>query len=687
MIVLALWVPNVTLALESKEEKIKAYEAMFPQGEPSEEDVYRADRLLSVATKRSVPLRKAPAIATVIYGEEIREMGARNFMDVLKLIPGFGVAINEHGVNMIEVRGVQTTLSEKILLMIDGHAVNKNYVGSALAYMYDDITIENIQQVEIVRGPGSALYGSNAFLAVINVITKKAVNIDGAEITASYGSFDTSKVNIMGGKFFKNGIQLSGNYNYSKTNGANLEIAQDRLSGTPFSLTPGNAETQSEKSDLFMEILYNNLSFRGEYMTRGRGTFIGFNYALTNDDNWGDLTTYWGEIDYNYEFSKKIASSIRVYYDYFEQDAEIILMPAGLPGYPNGLIGAPKLKDRTFGSEIQIDYDPFARNHLIAGFLYENTNQYDVKHITNFNPLTGAPLGGMRDISSWGNFNKDVDREIYAVYMQDEWNLLDNLNLTAGVRYDDYSDFGDAVSPRVGVVWGITEQSDLKFLYGEAFRVPNFVELYNDNNPVIMGNPNLKPEEIKTYEISAAHTFNSLVETKINYFYNKIDELIIWDTSTSPARYANKGGAEIDGVEFVFNLQPSTFDYLRISYVYQDPRDAATNDRLPNIPRQRATVSANYSLSNYFLVHTDILWTDTRPRASGDTRPEMPAYTIVNLALTAKNFYKGLDVQGAIHNLFDQYYSDPDTSGSLQLIPNDFPREGFSATVTVRYAF
>ncbi|CAK0779979.1 exported hypothetical protein [Gammaproteobacteria bacterium] len=89
------------------EDEAKAFEKAFGQG-PQEEDVYRTERFLSIATKHSQPLNKAPAIATVVTGQEIRDMGARNFMDVMRLVPGFGVSINEHGVNMFEVRGIRT---------------------------------------------------------------------------------------------------------------------------------------------------------------------------------------------------------------------------------------------------------------------------------------------------------------------------------------------------------------------------------------------------------------------------------------------------------------------------------------------------------------------------------------------------------------------------------------------------
>ena len=131
------------LSEEQKMEQIKGY---F-ESEYQEEDFFRTDRLLLTATKRNMPVRKAPAIATVITQEEIRYMGARNLRDVLTMVPGLGVSINEFGVFMYEVRGIRTPLSEKILVMIDGHSLNKSIItGSALYRVLNGFPVKNIRQ-------------------------------------------------------------------------------------------------------------------------------------------------------------------------------------------------------------------------------------------------------------------------------------------------------------------------------------------------------------------------------------------------------------------------------------------------------------------------------------------------------------------------------------------------------------
>ena len=692
---LALAAPEQPEKIQGTQDYTQEFEEIF-SSPYQEEDYFRTDRLLLIATRSPMPVRKAPAIASVITQDEIRNMGARNLRDVLKMEPGIGVSRNEFGIFMYEVRGIRTTLSEKILVMIDGHSLNKSIItGSAFYRIFDDLPVENIKQIEIIRGPGSALYGANAFVAVINILTRDAIDIGGLELKASGGNFDTRKINVVGGKIYENGFQASGSLDYSKTDGENFLIEEDALSvnpfWAPFTTTPGYAFMSSEKTDIFFKASYKDLAFEGHYLSSRRdGFYIGMTYALT-DDNSDPITNYWGQVSYSPKLTDHFQTTFKAYIDYYEQDTSAELYPEGFLGvFPNGMLGGPKVKTQTIGCELQLDYDLFAGNHLVVGAMYERTRQFDVKALNNFNPSTGAPIGPVQDVSAWANWNVEEDRNIWAVYAQDEWEIRDNLNLTAGVRYDHYSDFGGTTNPRIGLVWSFLENADIKLLYGQAFRAPNFAELYNDNNPVNIGNKDLAPETIKTFEVGATALLQDKFTVNLNYFYNDIEELIILDPSTispAPALFVNAGSAEIDGIELILSGSYSFENYWKLSYTYQDPREGDTGARLRDVPHHRATAAINYGLNRYVILHTDILWTGKRPRPAGDTRDDVDSYTTVDLALTVKNFYKTLEIQGTIHNLFDKEYVDPDTSGAAQLVPNDFPGGGISAMVNVGYKF
>ncbi len=668
-----------TRAITSREELLLFYE----------------EKDLVVATRRRTSLKKAPAIATVITAGEIRNMGARNIMDVLKSLSSIGIAIDEFGRHMVEVRGIRTTTSEKILLMIDGHSLNEPYTGGAFANLYIDLPVENIKQVEVMRGPGSALYGANAFLAVINVVTKDAEDPKGTLVTLGGGSFNTKRANVLSG-VSDNGLHFLGSIDYFSTDGPRLLVENDRPAAFPIlnnSTAPGTTDQYMEKTDVFLKALYGSWSFRGQYVGKKRGAYIGFFHSLT-DENTLRYDNFWNELAYHKEINDKLSFKVRAYMDQFELGSRFELLPEGSVIYtsltnsfffPDGMSTKTELTNRTLGSELQLERRLFQGNRLTFGVLLEKIKQSDVRLYANFHPLNNSPLGSFQDVSALGNFNKAAERDVFAVFAQDEWELNKNLNLTAGARYDRYSDFGGTFNPRFGLVYGFTARGDMKLLYGRAFRAPNFKELYDQNNSFSLGNPDLKPETIDTYEASVGYALMQSLHFEANYFYSEIDNLIDRDTRPTPPMWINKGRAVVNGAGVKLSGRYSSTNYWRVNYTYQHGEDSETNRRLPYVPSNRATAGINHVFSRRLNANMEILWTGERSRPEGDPRPPVAPHTLVDLTLIDKGISENIEIRGSIHNLFDRRYKDPDTS--VGLIPDDFPREGMSALVEATYRF
>src|SRR6185369_1339799 len=239
--------------------------------------------------------------------------GANNLLDVLKMVPGIGVSTNEFGIKMIEVRGIRTVTSEKILVMIDGHSLNKNFTGSALYRVASMLPMENIRQVEVVRGPGSALYGNSAFVATINIITRNAEEINGLEVKGGGGNFDSYKGNLVGGKAIGDKLTVSGSLDHYQTNGPKLTVEADALSNTPFSKAPGTPNLNFRQTDAFLRVGYGDLTFRGHYLTREKGNFIGLTSALTDNSSKDKDDNYWGEVDYHLGLADDLSANMKVY--------------------------------------------------------------------------------------------------------------------------------------------------------------------------------------------------------------------------------------------------------------------------------------------------------------------------------------------------------------------------------------
>ncbi|KZY48864.1 MULTISPECIES: TonB-dependent receptor [unclassified Oleiphilus] len=164
---------------------------------PLQEEIQwlQAETYVSTATKTLEDIKKSGASVTVITAADLKRMGARNLMDALKRVPGLGVYQTNMGGSTLEIRGLKTDFSEKVLFLINGHANNNNLVNGGALSSYNNFIVDDISRVEIVRGPGSALYGANAFVAVINIITKTAQNTQETTLSAGIGSDQSRKLN------------------------------------------------------------------------------------------------------------------------------------------------------------------------------------------------------------------------------------------------------------------------------------------------------------------------------------------------------------------------------------------------------------------------------------------------------------------------------------------------------------
>ncbi len=658
-----------------------AYEMAALESETAEDLLlFFEEAELIIATRHATPVRKAPAIATVITAKEIRNMGARNLFDILRRVPGIGISIADVPVlQSIEVRGIKTTLSEKVLLMIDGHRVNSPHSGSS-AWNNEDLPADIIKQVEIIRGPGSALYGTNAFIVVINVVTKDTSDIAGLQVTAGAGSFDTQHYNLLFGHENRK-LKIAASFDYLNTDGPSSVIDQDTIGAS------GNTLEWKENTNLGLNITYEDIAMRARYSKTRKGPYLGIAYAL-NDESIQDDQQMYIDMIYSKDITDKASISAKLYGDYLDMEKYWEIFPEGfVSAYPEGMLGSPSGKNSVVGAETAATYT-FNNHILTGGAMYEKIKLYNTKRRANFNPLTNAPLGSYQDITSWANYTQNSDREVWAIYTQDVWNITDTASLTAGLRYDHYSDFNGTTNPRVGFVWELLTGTSMKLLYGSAFRAPSFNELYYINNPVSVGNPDLKPEKIKTYEAGLEHRFLENYTLRLNYFFNDLEDLIALGekpSATEPAVWENRGSAEVDGIEAELLFDFGNDNYGYINYSYQHPVNTDTGERLPDVPSQRANAVINIAPWDYLNANISINWTGKRYRADSDTREDLPSNTLVDLTLIGKKLYKTLEIRGSIYNLFDEHYLDP--SPVPVKVPNDYPTNRRMFLAEARYTF
>lgn len=665
----------------------------------------QAEKFAITASRVLENIKKSAASITVITDKEIEQMGARTLMDVLQTVPGISVWDYTDGIYKIDARGVFKSVGQHILLMINSHPVNENYLGGIASL--DTLMVDNVKQIEVIRGPGSALYGANAFGGVINVITKDAATDPGVRVKASGGSYQTQHYNAFIGHAFAD-LHLTLNVNYYATDGFKAPIAQDSQSlmdlllRTRASLAPGTAQAAEEKYDIAVGLQYKGLKIDARYIDNDTNRPISVGNALTQY-NKNPSIDYYINLTYEHTLWDVLNLTGKIYHNLHDFNSDYQALPPGsmlptLPPqnfalFPEGALVKFGNKNTRTGAELQTRYKLGETHTVVGGLTYENMDQSDVTYAANFLYTSVEnvviPLSAVQDLSDpQHNSNKAVSRTFTAAFLEDLWDLNDALRFTIGARYDHYSDFGGSFNPRAGAIWEFIPNYDLKVLYGRAFRAPSFYELYSQNNPSFIGNPDLKPEVINTYEISLGAKITHALQTRATVFRNDIkdsvDLVTVQQGGFSQRVFQNKNKLRSQGVEVELIYDFGKGIYLGANYTYQEGKNLDTDEGFWYNPTHKGNVMANVRLSKNFNWYTNLYVEGARERAADDPREAPEGFAVVNTTLIAKKFLEGLEVRVSVYNLLDHDYAIPTVADSL---PVDYLMPGRSFMVEARYSF
>ncbi len=669
----------------------------------------QAETYVITASKVLENIKKSAASITVITDKEIRQMGARHLMDVLRTVPGMGYYYGPLGNYNIDIRGILKNSDQSILLMVNSHPLNENFLGGA-TWTHDIISVENIKQIEIIRGPGSALYGANAFSGVINIITKDAEEIDGMQVSARGGSYETQQYNLALGKIW-NDFEIAFNANYYNTNGFEGDIEQDRQSrldllfGTDASLAPGHTQGGDEKYDIALNCKYKGITFDGRYVDRDKDTSIGMLDAL-NENSVDSSSDYYLTLRYEDTFYDKLDVSGKVYYNHHRYESSYQGLPDGtvimtpppegqmqpVPiMLPEGLIAEPSNTNTRIGADLHFTYKTGDSNTAVAGFTYEKMKQFDVEYSANFlyTPVQGVfiPLAETQDVTVPPynqNYNQTADRTFIAGFLENIWDIRENLRLNVGARYDHYSDFGGSFNPRAGIVWEFMKGYDIKLLAGMAFRAPTFSELYSQNNPAFVGNPDLNPEKIETYELSLGTELSDAFNIRITGFQNTIKDSIDLIEIGGTAVFQNSDKLRSQGIEIEAKYDMGKGSYLAGNFTCQDAENLDTEEHFWNIPEWKGNLMTNFRVSKYCNFYTGVYFQSGYDREEGDDREDVDGFTLVNTTLIARNFLGELELRGSVYNLFNTEYEFPT---AMDTLPVDMPMPGRNFLLEVQYTF
>ncbi len=676
------------------------------------EELMRVE-IVRVATGFAQPIHRAPSVTSVITAEDIRNTGALEIEDVLETVPGMHVMrspINYYN-PIYSLSGIQSIYNPEMLVLVNGVPQNTLYTGGCVIVGYGgNIPVEFVERIEVIRGPGSALYGADAYSGVINIITKNADNLNGTRVGSRVGSFDTREAWAMHGKQYGN-WKTSLAFKYSETDGHEGAIAEDaqtqydRLTGTTASKAPGKIDLQRQRFDVDSSIAYNELCFHTNYQGRRRvGAGSGVAQALADNSGYSLSDRVYSDLSYvQPEAGTNLALETKAFYSFtryaLDSDYFTIYPPGAFLDrlYPVGMRGNTSVDENHYGTSVALNYSGITDHRVRAetGYRFAELAKVTDKRNFGMNPFTGSailPTAELVDISGTPMaFIPTGNRQNVYGLLQDVWSLNREFEMTTGIRYDHFSDFGDSINPRWALTWMATDDLTAKLIYGRAFRAPSFQELYQANNPVALGNKNLKPETLDMWEAETNYRVSKEWSVTANtFYYRSKDKINFVADANSQNRYAKNSGSQ-EGYGFVFSNIVRAMKRLTLSGNYSFLQTKVSGgEMVADAPHHDIYGRADLKIANDWSVTTQANWILDRNRIAGDPRSSIADNVTVDSTLHYQPEQSKWSAFLSVRNVLDENAREsspgPDGNG-LIMIPGDIPMSGRALYVGVEYGF
>jgi len=353
--------------------------------------------------------------------------------------------------------------------------------------------------------------------------------------------------------------------------------------------------------------------------------------------------------------------------------------------YPEGLININRSAERRIFFEASTLYSGVAEHSIRLGAGHTWQDLYSVEHWQNYgiapdntNIIAGSPLVDLSD--SPYAFAPERVRRIKHIFLEDTWSFAPDWELTAGARYDNYSDFGDTTNPRLALVWQTSDKLTSKLIYGQAFRAPSYQQLFVETSRSLP-NPDLDPERSQTIDLAFTYTPTSKLLVNLNLFYFEQTDLIstITVAGLSKIQFHNTGDYTISGVELDAHWQASKHVNISGNYTLRKPDDS--NAAIQEAEKE-AYLRTDWKFHTNWNWNLQANWIGERPRGTNDSRDALASYTIIDTTIRYAHSDK-LEFAASIRNLFDS--DNNEITG--RSIPGDLPLAERNAYAEARYNF
>ncbi len=587
--------------------------------------------------------REAPSSVTVITAEQIHEFGYRTLADALRSVRGFDVTYDRN-YTYVGVRGFSRPggYNDQILLLINGHRLNDNVYDQAHLGTDFILDVDLIERIEIVRGPSSSLYGTSAFLAVINVITKSAHTGAGLEFSGEGGGFGSYQGrSTLGGTY--HGVDALFSGTISDSAGA------ARLFFPAFDSPANNYGVAQDADRDSARNFYGSLHFRHFTLEAVGGTaekgIPTASFGQVFNDNRSQTTDSNGYVDLRYDrpIFQNAEFTADVYFDRALYHGVYVYSPVA--GQVGDVLNEDASRGDVLGTNARITKTLWRKHKATVGVLFRDNLHQDQTNY-NLNPYQPV-LDDLRSSQEW------------AAFVQDEFTIAKHLILNAGLRYDHYQTFGGTTNPRLALIYSPLRPTTFKLIYGQAFRAPNNYELYYGDHVSIEPNPRLQPEKIRTEELIWEQDLGADFRVSASGFANEFTDLINQeiDPNNGLIVYNNSESAHSRGFEVELGGKIPSGIEGRVSYALQKTVDPSTGLWLSDSPAQMAKANLIFPTARRRLtIGLEVQYTDSRTTLAGS---QVGSHTLSNLTLTSREFAKGFRFSASVYDVFNCQYRDP----------------------------
>ena len=639
----------------------------LPAQEAGVEDMVSSlDSLLSIrissAAKYDQTIGEAASSVTIITAEDIQRHGYRTLADALASTRGFYLSYDRNYA-YLGTRGFSrpSDYNNRVLVLVDGNAVNEGVFGSAPVGTDLGVPLESLERIEVVRGPGSALYGTGAVFAVVNLITRPADAEPGLHAALRGGSYGTrgGTLGYWGEPRSGLGISLGGFWDGS--DGHDLFF--------PEYDAPESGHGRVHHKDwerrwaFFGGVRTEWLTVQGRYSSRTKAIPTGafetdvVGPASKTRDDFGFLEI---KVDRALDVARRLSG--RAYVNVYDYAGDY---------YSAGENSPEAARQELVGAEAALQWDLASRNHLTAGI--------EVRH----------DLRARYWIPEEPGSEMSLPGTVLSLYLQDEHQITRSLSLLAGLRHDVYETTRDALSPRVAAIFSPSAASTFKLLYGTAFRAPSLYEIM-DGGPLYKPNPDLRPETAQTMEAVWQQRLGAGLLGSVSLFQYDMWRLVdlTQDPVDSLYSYRNVGDAEAYGFELELQARLGRGGSAFASYSHQQATDETTGARLSNSPTHMAKAGLAQELAPRLVVGADARYESSRRTLLGG-RTDPAFVTDLHLLLPAGARARGtaadrIELSLRVNNVFDATYATP---AGVEHRQAAITQDGRTMSVELRYRF